>query len=198
MVFLRKCSQQAVSQVNTVTDMLQAMHRREPGAADRLARAVYEELRRLSRARMANEYANRTLQTTALVHEAWLRLGGDEQADWQNRAHFFTAAATAMRRILIERGRRRQRERHGAGQARINIDDVELPDRIANEERLVAIGEALERLGEVAPQQAEIVNLRIFVGLTLEEAAQTLGITVRTASRWWAFARAWLARELDS
>ena len=162
--------------------------------------AVYVELRAIASAKMAGERANVTLQPTALVHEAWLRLGGDAQPAWQNRAHFFAAAAEAMRRILIDRARRRHRVRHGGGQRPIDLDGVpqlaaENPD---NDGRLLAVDEALERFAALEPQRAQLVKLRFFVGLTLDEASQVLGISESTAKRWWAFARAWLYRELDA
>jgi len=181
-----------------ITLMLQAMQRNEAGAAEELMRAVYDELRRLAAAKMAGERAEQTLQPTALVHEAWLRLGGDHQAPWNGRAHFFSAAAEAMRRILIDRARRRRRIRHGSGQRPLNLDDVEEPVAAADAEHLLAVDEALERLGAEDADRARLVKLRYFAGLTLEEAAQVLGISESTAKRWWTFSRAWLFRELQA
>ena len=157
---------------------------------------VYDELRRMAGSKLAREREARTLQPTALVHEAWLRLGGDRQADWSSRRHFFGAAARAMQQILIERARRRGAVRHGAGLERITAAELE---RVAQEdpvERTVAVGEALERLAKRDAEKAEVVRLRYYVGLTIEEVAETLGISLAMAKRHWAFARAWLARDL--
>ncbi len=162
--------------------------------------AVYAELRALAGAKMAGEYANVTLQPTALVHEAWLRLGGDAQPAWQNRAHFFAAAAEAMRRILIDRARRRHRVRHGGGQRPIDL--YAAPEPVAEDPdhdgRLLAVDEALERFAALEPERAQLVKLRFFVGLSIEEVAQIMGISESTAKRQWAFARAWLYREMGS
>lgn len=163
----------------------------------RLLPLVYDELRRVAGAKLARESAQLTLQPTALVHEAWLRLGGEEQAAWASRRHFFGAAARAMEQILIERARRRGAVRHGAGLARVTAQGLE---RIAEEgldERAVAVSEALTRLGQRDAEKAELVRLRYFVGLTLEEAAATMEVSVATAKRHWAFARAWLEREMN-
>jgi RNA polymerase sigma factor (TIGR02999 family) len=178
-----------------LTLILQRVQRGEESAADRLLPLVYDELRRLAAARMAHEPAGQTLQPTALVHEAWLRLGGEAQPDWQNRAQFFAASAEAMRRILIDRARRRSAQRRGGRFERIDLDQVELGADL-DDERILAVNDALERFAVDAPQKAELVKLRYFVGLTLEEAAEALGIAEPTARRWWAFARAWLLKEL--
>jgi RNA polymerase sigma factor (TIGR02999 family) len=183
--------------VSEVTLLLEQVGRNEPGAADRLLPLVYQELRRIAAAKMARESAGMTLQPTALVHEAWLRLGGEAQADWQNRRHFLGAAAEAMRRILIDRARQRQAVRHGGGLERVDLDHFELPG-LAADDRILALGEALARLGEVAPEKAELVKLRYFTGLTLEETAATMGISLAMAKRWWAYARVWLLREMES
>jgi RNA polymerase sigma factor (TIGR02999 family) len=145
---------------------------------------------------MAREPAGQTLQPTALVHEAWLRLGGDEQPTWQNRAHFFGAAAEAMRRILIDNARRRRALRHGGGQERVDIDDLELAAVADNDDQLLAVHEALDKLAAQDPRKAELVKLRYFAGLTIEEAALALGISEPTAKRWWTFARTWLYQEI--
>lgn len=183
--------------MSDVTVILQQIERGELAAADRLLPLVYDELRRLATAKMARESSSYTLQPTALVHEAWLRLGGDQQASWQNRGHFFGAAAEAMRRILIDRARKRQARRHGGGLQRVDIDDAEVAgDNPAGDNTLLAIHEALEKFAAVDPQKAELVKLRYFAGLTLEECGQALGVSEPTAKRWWAYARAWLFEEI--
>ncbi|HUJ44592.1 MAG TPA: sigma-70 family RNA polymerase sigma factor [Opitutaceae bacterium] len=182
--------------MSDLTLILQQMERGDPQAADRLLPLVYDELRRIAAGKMAREPAGQTLQPTALVHEAWLRLGGDEQPTWQNRAHFFGAAAEAMRRILIDRARRRCALRHGGGQERVDIDDLELAAGTENDDQLLAIHEALDELAARDPQKAELVKLRYFAGLTIEEAALALGISEPTAKRWWTFARTWLYQEI--
>jgi RNA polymerase sigma factor (TIGR02999 family) len=157
---------------------------------------VYDELRRLAAYRMANEAAGHTLQPTALVHEAWLRLVTPEaQAQFQNRAHFFAAAAEAMRRILIERARRKRAERHGGGLQRVDLQEVDLASP-ADDDQLVAVSEALDKLAVQHKAEAELVKLRYFIGLTNDEAAEALGIATRTAKYYWTHARAWLYREI--
>jgi RNA polymerase sigma factor (TIGR02999 family) len=173
------------------------MERGEAGASDRLMRLVYDELKQIAAGRMALERRGSTLQPTALVHEAWLRLGGDEQPSWQNRAHFFGAASEAMRRILIGRARRRNAQRRGGGQAHFDVDALELAGP-ADDDQIIAVSEALEKFAVIHPRKAELVKLRYFVGLTIEEAAHTLGISDATAKRWWFFARACLHRELKA
>lgn len=163
----------------------------DPGAADDLLPAVYRELRLLAAAKMAQESAAATLQPTALVHEAWLRLGADRQPRWQNRRHFFGAAAEAMRRILIDRARQRQAVRRGEGRRPLNIDDLEIVSE-ANDAVLLSVNEALEGLARHDPAKAELVKLRYFAGFDFEEAARALEISVPTAKRWWAYSRAWL------
>ena len=165
-------------------------------AAAELLLVVYGELRRLAAAQMSRERAGQTLQPTALVHEAWLRLGGDRQPAWENRAHFFGAAATAMRRILVERARRRNAERHGGGRTHVPLDELDLGGA-ANDPHLLEISEALERYAEREPQKAEFVRLRYFIGLQLDETARVLGISEATGKRWWVYSRAWLYRELN-
>ena len=166
-----------------------------PKSAEELLPLVYEELRRLAAARMANEQPGHTLQPTALVHEAWLRLGGEAQPAWENRAHFFGAASEAMRRILIERARRRLAAKRGGGQAQLDVDQVEIPSP-ADDEQVLAVNEALEKFTRVDPRKAELVKLRYFVGMSFEEAASALGVAVPTAKQWWAYARAWLTVEM--
>ena len=165
-------------------------------AAAELQATVYEELRKLARAKMARESAGQTLQPTALVHEAWLRLGGDDQPAWQNRAHFFASAAEAMRRILIDRARSRHAGRHGGGQERVNLADIELAAPGSDDE-LLTVHEALDLLARHDTRKAELVKLRYFVGLSIEETARALGISEPTVKRDWAYARAWLFQAIS-
>ncbi len=178
--------------VTDVTRMLQSIELGEPRAAEQLLPLVYDELRRLAQARMAHERPGQTLQATALVHEAYLRLVGDEASPgWENRRHFFAAAAEAMRRILIEAARRRERLRHGGGRERVELAE----EALAMEEPpadLLALDDALRELELEDPRKAELVKLRYFAGLNEEEAAAALGVSRPTASRWWTFSRAWL------
>lgn len=160
---------------------------------------VYDELRKLAAAQMSRGPEPTTLQPTALVHEAWLRLGGVEQPGWQNRAHFFAAAAEAMRHILIDRARRRRAVRHGGDQIRLNVEDVDLAAQTQDDdERLLVLDEAIQRLAAEHPRMAELVKLRCFAGFDINQAAHTLNISRATAHRWWLFARSWLHRELHS
>ena len=165
--------------------------------AEDLFPLVYDELRRLAAARMANESGTQTLQPTALVHEAWMRLNGPSQGQWHNRGHIFAAAAQAMRRILIERARRRARLKHGAGQPHIEISGIELPGP-APDERLLALNQALDELEKADPGKARVVVLKFFGGLTNAEVAETLHVTERSIERQWAFARVWLLRAMRS
>jgi RNA polymerase sigma factor (TIGR02999 family) len=180
-----------------VTRILQSIENGDPQAAEKLLPLVYAELRKLAAAKMAHEQPGQTLQATALVHEAYLRLVDDDRAvRWNSRGHFFSAAAEAMRRILVEKARRKQSARHGGGQRRIELDDaLAVPDRQADE--LLAIDEALARFAEVAPAKAELVKLRFFAGMTIPEAADVLGISHATAERYWAYARVWLYCQLN-
>lgn len=180
-----------------VTRILQSMESGEATAAKELLPLVYNELRTLAASKMANEQPNQTLQPTALVHEAWLRLTGSENVKWNGRAHFFGAAAEAMRRILIDNARRKQAARHGGGKQRLDVDEIEIAAP-AKEVELLAINEALEELGKVDKQKAELVKLHYFVGLTMEECAGVLGISVPTSRRWWTFARAWLFQKIET
>ncbi len=179
-----------------MTRILDAIHEGQPEAAAQLLTLVYEELRRMAAAKMALENAGLTLQPTALVHEAWLRLGGDEQPTWENRAHFFGAAAEAMRSILVERARRRLRQRHGGGQERVDIDELEIAAPTDDAEDLLAMHDGLDRFAALEPEKAEFVKLLYFVGLSVEEAASALGVSLTTAKRWWPYARAWLKVEM--
>jgi len=182
--------------VGEVTRILSAIEAGEPRAAEDLLPLVYEELRRLAAARMAGESADHTLQPTALVHEAWLRLvGSDAQVPFANRAHFFAAAAEAMRRILIDHARRRSADKRGGRRQRIELDQVDVASD-ADDDTLLLVNDALAKLAREAPHAAGIAKLRFFGGLTLEEAGQVLGVTDRTAKRYWAFARAWLFDEI--
>jgi RNA polymerase sigma factor (TIGR02999 family) len=183
--------------MNDLTQILRAAESGKDGASEQLLNLVYGELRRLAAYKMAHDPAGQTLQPTALVHEAWLRLGGDQQPTWQNRTHFFSAASEAMRRILIERARRKAARRHGAGGEHVDIDDLEIALPIQNDERLLALDEALARLAAADPAKAELVKLRYFIGLTNLEAAQALGISEGTAKRWWVYAKAWLYSAMD-
>jgi len=177
--------------MSDVTHILQSIEAGDPTAAQQLLPLVYEELRRLAAHRMSNEAPGQTLQPTALVHEAWLRLTGSENVRWDGRAHFFGAAAEAMRRILIENARRKKALRHGGAQQRLDIADVEVPI-LPKDEQLLALDEALEKLAVRHRRKAELVKLRYFAGLTLPETAAVLQISAPTAKRDWLFARAWL------
>ena len=182
--------------MSDLTVILNRVEQGDPAAAEQLLPLVYEELRKLAAARMANEAAGHTLQPTALVHEAWLRLAGkDAQAQFANRAHFFAAAAEAMRRILIERARRKSAGKRGGDWQRIDLDKVDLAAD-ADDDTLLLVNEALEKLASEDAKAAEIAKLRFFGGLTLAEAGQVLGVTDRTAKRYWAYARAWLFDEM--
>jgi RNA polymerase sigma factor (TIGR02999 family) len=158
--------------------------------------SVYRELRRIANANMARLPAGTTLQPTALVHEAWLRLGGSTKASWQSRAHFLAAAAEAMRHILIDRARQRGTMRHGGDRERIDIEQIEIPIETQDDDRLLAIDAALDKLTLEHPQIAELVKLRCFVGLEVAEAARVLHLPRATAYRRWQFARTWLYNEL--
>ncbi len=182
--------------MSAVTVILNRAQRGDPQAAEELLPLVYDELRRVAAARMANGSPGHTLQPTALVHEAWLRLvGKDAEAQFQNRTHFFAAAAEAMRHILIDRARRKRALRHGGGQQRVDADELEIAAPAADDE-LLAVNDALERLAQADPAKAELVKLRYFVGMTIEEAAAALGISEPTAKRRWSLAKAWLFNEL--
>ena len=179
-----------------VTQLLNAIDPGDPRAVAELLPLVYDELRKLASAKMAHEAAGHTLQPTALVHEAWLRLGGDAAPSFQNRAHFFGAAAEAMRRILIERARRRLAAKRGGGAVEVDLDEIEIPSPLADDDQLLAVNEALEKFAALDPRKAELVKLRYFVGMSFDEAATALGIAVPTAKQWWAYARSWLTVEL--
>ena len=180
-----------------VTRILKAIEQGSANAADELLPLVYEELRLLAAQKLSREPPGQTLQATALVHEAYLRLVGEEGQKWQNRHHFFRTAAEAMRRILIDHARRKKSQKHGGQHQRTAMEDVILTcaDRCSVDD-LIALDEALARLGEQDPTKAEIVKLRYFAGLTVEQTAEVLGISPTTTKLHWAYARAWLLREL--
>ena len=182
--------------MSDVTLILEAVARGEPRGAEQLLPLVYDELRKLAAQKMVSEPPGQTIQPTALVHEAYLRLVNVQQAQQFNgRGHFFAAAAEAMRRILIERARRKSAARHGGGQQRVEIHDVELASP-GNDDQLLALSEALDKLAIEHKAESELVKLRYFVGLTNDEAAQVLGIAPRTAKYYWTHARAWLFRQI--
>jgi RNA polymerase sigma factor (TIGR02999 family) len=183
--------------VSDLTRVLNAIEQGEANATDKLLPLIYDELRKLAAHKMANERAGHTLQPTALVHEAWMRLVGKEDPKFQNRAHFFAAAAEAMRRILIDNARRKRAVRHGGGQQRVDFEQVDLVSP-NDDDQLLAVNDALDKLAAHNKVEAELVKLRYFVGMTIEEAAEVLGISARTADNYWAHARAWLFRELKA
>jgi RNA polymerase sigma factor (TIGR02999 family) len=181
-----------------ITHILSAMAQGDPHASEQLLPLLYDELRKLAAQKLAREKPGQTLDATALVHEAYLRLvGADGGPAWSSRGHFFAAAAEAMRRILVENARRKQRLKHGGECGRVDLEAVELPMRMANEE-LLALDEALGRLAEHDAVKARLVNLRYFGGLTIEQAAEVLGISRVTAHRYWTYARAWLHQKMTT
>ena len=181
--------------MSSVSQILAAIEQGDPGAAEQLLPLVYDELRALAAHKIARETPGQTLQATALVHEAYLRLvGGDPAKSWNGRGHFFAAAAEAMRRILVEQARRKRRLKHGGGRAREPGEaEVVCPER---PERLLALDEALDRLAAASPQAAELVKLRYFAGFANAEAASILGVSPRKTNQIWAYARAWLREEI--
>jgi RNA polymerase sigma factor (TIGR02999 family) len=181
--------------MSQVTVILQAMGRGEHRASEELLPLVYDELRRHAANRMSRESAPQTLQPTALVHEAWLRMVGHGSRTWQNRAHFFGAAAEAMRRILIESARRKARLKRGGDQIQIDLDQIDVA-AASPEERILLIDEALERLEKQDPEKARVVVLKFFGGHTNHEVAETLGVNERTVERHWAYAKAWLFQSI--
>ncbi|MGO8931312.1 MAG: ECF-type sigma factor [Limisphaerales bacterium] len=178
-----------------MTQILDAVGAGGAQAAEKLLPLVYEELRRLAAAKMAGQAPGHTLQPTALVHEAWLRLTGKEPGRFAGRAHFFAAAAEAMRHILIDSARRKRAARHGGGQMRVEIEGVDIAS-LADDDELVAVHDMLDKLAAEDSQKAELTKLRYFVGMTFEEAAEALGISVAAAKRHWAYARAFLYEEI--
>jgi RNA polymerase sigma factor (TIGR02999 family) len=182
--------------MSQLTKILDAATKGDTNAASKLLPLVYDELRQLAARKMVQESGMQTLQPTALVHEAWLRLGGDEQPTWQNRTHFFCAAAEAMRRILIDRARSKQARRHGGGQQPVDVEQVEIATPMKDDE-LLAVNEVLERFSQHAPQKAELVKPRYFAGMGLKEAGQLLGVSEPTAVRWWMHAKTWLYQAIQ-
>jgi RNA polymerase sigma factor (TIGR02999 family) len=184
--------------MSEVTRMLDRIHEGDPSAASQLLPLVYDELRQLAAHRLAHQAPGQTLQPTALVHEAYLRLVGDSGGhDWDSHGHYFAAAAEAMRRILVENARRKGRQKRGGGLLRRDLDDAEPVAAPEIHEDLLALDEALTKLASVDPQAAQLVQLRYFAGLSIPDAANTLGVSPRKADRLWAFARVWLLREVS-
>ncbi|HEX4343356.1 MAG TPA: sigma-70 family RNA polymerase sigma factor [Verrucomicrobiae bacterium] len=183
--------------MNDITLVLQAIRNGDGQAAEELLPLVYNELRKLAATRMAHEASNQTLQATALVHEAWLRLVNSSHQSWQNRAHFFGAAAEAMRRILVENARRKSRLKRGAGQTRLDIEGLDL-EATTPDDKVLLMDEALELLKAEDPEKARIVVLKFFGGLTNQEVAESLGVTERTVERQWAYAKAWLFQKIKA
>lgn len=181
--------------MSDVTRILEAIERGEPKAADELLPLVYEELRLLAAAKMAQQAPGQTLQATSLVHEAYLRLTGGVRDQWQDRAHFFRAAAEAMRCILIENARKKSRWKRGGRLERVDLEGLDLAADTPPDTLLV-VHEALERLAAEDAPKAELVRLRFFIGLTNAEAAKVLGLSEPTVKRYWDFSRAWLLREI--
>lgn len=181
--------------MSEVTQLLDAVEQGKTSAAEELLPLVYGELRKLAAAKMARERPGQTLQPTALVHEAWMRLVGESHQSWQNRRHFFSAAAEAMRRILIERARRRMRQKHGGSLQRVNLDDIDLA-ATTDDPSLLLVNESLARLQEIDPVGAELIRLRFFAGLSNVAAAELLDLPERSAKRVWAYARAWLYEDI--
>jgi RNA polymerase sigma factor (TIGR02999 family) len=187
--------------MDEVTTILSAIEKGDPHAAGQLLPLVYDELRKLAAAKLAEEKPGQTLQATALVHEAYLRLIGNEpdaqaKENWDSRGHFFAAAAEAMRRILVNRARDKNRLKRGGGRRRIDLDKIEIA-LDTNDDQLIALDEALARLAAEDSKAAQLVNLRFFAGLTLKDAAKSVGVPLRTAEREWAYARAWLFARLS-
>ena len=183
--------------MNDLTSILERVEQGDAQAANKLLPLVYEELRRLATHKMSQQPPGQTLQPTALVHEAWLKLADSGKHQWESRKHFFAAAAEAMRQILIDRARKRQRLRHGGGQERVDLDDVEVAAP-GDPDTILALNEALEELGQADPTKAQVVKLKFFVGLSERETAEVLGVSERTVERHWAYAQAWLFERISS
>lgn len=183
--------------VSDATVMLASVERGDPKAAEQLLVLVYDELRRIAAFKMAHEAPGQTLQPTALVHEAWMRLVGNETPAFNDRAHFFHAASEAMRRILINRARRKHTERHGGRYQRVDLDGFD-PVAPEADEQLLAVHEALDKLAREHPVQAQLVKLKYFAGMTNEEVSQVMGISVSTVKNYWTFSRAWLLDKIEA
>ena len=183
--------------MSEVTRILESVEEGNPNAAEKLLPLVYDELRKLAAARMAHEAPGQTLQATALVHEAWLKLAGSDRQQWRGRAHFFGAAAEAMRRILIDQARRRASQKRGGDQPPEELHESRIELRAPSEE-ILAVDDALDALAAEDPLAAEVIKLRYFVGMTIPEIAETLGMSPRTADRHWAFGKSWLKRVIRS
>ena len=183
--------------MNEVTRILNKIEGGDPTAASQLLPLVYDDLKRLAAYKMANERPGQTLQATALVHDAYIRLvGSNGSQDWNSRGHFFAAAAESMRRILIDNARKKQRIRHGGGRKRVDLDVVNVADP-QNYEFLDALDKAIDGLAEESPAAAQVVKLRFFAGLTIEQVAESLQVSMRTANRHWAYAKAWLYQQIS-
>lgn len=182
--------------MSDITLVLDAINRGENQASEQLLPLVYNELRNLASARMFQESAGHTLQPTALVHEAWLRLAGEDNKNWRNRAYFFAAAAEAMRRILVEHARRKARLKHGGGQQRLNMEDLELAG-IAPDDKILLVDDALEQLERSNPERARVVVMKFFSGMTNKEVADTMDISERSVDRHWVCAKTWLFQKLQ-
>ncbi len=180
-----------------ITVLLRRLKEGDEGAADKLWRLVYQELRRIARAYMRKEAPGRTLHTTALVHEAWLRMADQTRVDWQDRTHFYRVVAQMMRRVLVDHARARLAYKRGAGAAKVSLEWVEIEPTPQKLEEILAVDEVLSRLSEFDPQQARIAEMRYFVGMTVDETATALGLSSRTVDREWALASAWLRAELS-
>jgi len=196
-VILSTAEQFSCERMSDATVLLTAVEQGEPAAAEKLLNLVYEELRRLAAFKMAQQAPGQTLQPTALVHEAWLRLVGTQNPTFKNRSHFFSAAAEAMRHILIDRARRKQTQRHGGAFERVDLDNIALAAP-STDDQLLAVHEALDKFALQHPLQAEVVKLRYFAGMTNEEVAHVLGISISTAKNYWNFSRGWLFNEIQS
>jgi RNA polymerase sigma factor (TIGR02999 family) len=177
--------------VSELTCILQRMDAGDRKAAEELLTLVYQELRRLAAVLMAQQSPGQTLQPTALVHEAWLKLAGGKAQTWNDRKHFFSTAAQAMRQILTDRARKKQAQRHGGGRERVDLDAIEI-ETPAPHEKLLELNEALDQLAATQPAKAEVVKLKFFIGLKESEIAELLGLTERTVRRYWAYSQVWL------
>jgi RNA polymerase sigma factor (TIGR02999 family) len=182
--------------MSSISCILERMEKGELAPAEELLPLVYDELRRLATGKLAGEAAGQTLQPTALVHEAWLRLGGDQQPAWKNRGLFLASAAEAMRRILVDRARRRQTLKRGEGVEHLDLNQIELAEEATDGDQVLAVNDALGKFAAVHPRKAELVNLRYFSGMSFDEASGILGIAVPTAKEWWAYSRSWLRVEI--